>query len=395
MIPNPPLGVLLHAIGGLMSAIFYLPYRKVKHWAWESYWIVGGVFSWIVAPWIVGLIAVPNLLATLTHAPAKNVCWAYLFGMLWGIGGAMFGLTVRYLGFALGTAMALGYCAAFGTLLPPIFNGEFAGVIQTSSGLIVMGGVAVCLLGIVISGLAGIRKERELPDKEKQASVREFNFKKGVWVATICGVMSACMSYGFAAGKPIASLAVENGAPDLWKNLPVLIIVLAGGFTTNLIWCLILNYRNKTFGDYLKSSSRRKEAHKISEGNDQSLLTSAATNQKVPLLANYVLCAVAGTLWYFQFFFYGMGTTKMGRYDFSSWTLHMASIIIFGTLLGVFLAEWKGVTVRTHWMMRFGLMVLISSTVIIGYGNYLKETPAAKGSGSVEKSDAASEALVK
>jgi L-rhamnose-H+ transport protein len=296
----------------------------------------------------------------------------------------MFGLTVRYLGFALGTAMALGYCAAFGTLLPPIFNGEFADVIKTNSGLIVMGGVAVCLLGIVISGLAGIRKERELPDKDKQASVREFNFKKGVWVATVCGIMSACMSYGFAAGKPIAALAVENGTADLWKNLPVLIIVLAGGFTTNLIWCLILNYRNQTFGDYL-SSSRRKEAPKISEGSDQSLLTSAATNQKVPLLANYILCAVAGTLWYFQFFFYGMGTTKMGRYDFSSWTLHMASIIIFGTLLGVFLAEWKGVTARTHWMMRCGLIVLISSTVIIGYGNYLKEAPAAKGSSSSRK----------
>jgi L-rhamnose-H+ transport protein len=387
MIPNPPLGVLLHAIGGLMSAIFYLPYRQVKHWAWESYWIVGGVFSWLVAPWVVGLVAVPNLFATLSHAPTKNLFLAYLFGVLWGIGGAMFGLTVRYLGFALGTAMALGYCAAFGTLLPPIFDGDFSSVIKTTSGLIVMGGVAVCLLGIVISGLAGVRKERELPEKEKQSSIREFNFKKGVWVATICGIMSACMSYGFAAGKPIAELAVQNGASDLWKNLPVLIVVLAGGFTTNLIWCLVLNRRNKTFSDYLKSSSRRQEAQTTSQGNDQSRLTSPATNQKVPLLANYGLCALAGTLWYLQFFFYGMGTTKMGRYDFSSWTLHMASIIIFGTLLGVFLAEWKGVTAKTHWMMRMGLIVLISSTVIIGYGNYL-----ARGGSppiAIQKSDVA------
>jgi len=207
MAPNPPLGVVLHAIGGLMSAIFYLPYRKVKHWSWESYWIVGGVFSWIVAPWIIASLAVPNLLTTLSHAPAKSLFWSYFFGVLWGVGGLTFGLTVRYLGFALGTAMALGYCAAFGTLLPPIFNGEFGGVLQTTSGLVVMGGVIVCLLGIVISGFAGIAKEKELPDKEKTASVKEFSFKKGVWVATFCGIMSACMSYGFAAGKPIAEVA--------------------------------------------------------------------------------------------------------------------------------------------------------------------------------------------
>ncbi len=172
--------------------------------------------------------------------------------------------------------------------------------------------------------------------------------------------MSACMSYGFAAGKPIAEVAVTNGSSDLWKNLPVLIIVLAGGFTTNFIWCSALNLRNKTFGDYLK-----REQQIASSENP------VAGSEGVPLLANYLFCALAGTLWYLQFFFYGMGTTKMGKYDFSSWTLHMASIIIFGTLLGVCLSEWRGVSERTHWLMRFGLVVLVSSTVVIGYGNYL------------------------
>src|SRR3954454_15511107 len=150
MAPNPPLGVVLHAICGLMSAIFYLPYRKVKFWAWESFWIVGGIFSWIVAPWLIALLAVPNVVPTLTHAPRENMVWSFIFGMLWVIGGAMFGLTVRYLGFALGTAMALGYCAAFGTLLPPIFNKQFSDVISTKAGLIVMAGVVVCLIGIAI-----------------------------------------------------------------------------------------------------------------------------------------------------------------------------------------------------------------------------------------------------
>jgi len=358
MIPNPPLGVLLHATGGLMSAIFYLPYRQVRHWAWESYWIVGGVFSWIVAPWIIAWLAVPNLLTTLFNAPANSLFWSYFFGVLWGIGGLTFGLTVRYLGFALGTAMALGYCAAFGTLLPPIFDGKFASVVSTTSGLVVLGGVAVCLLGIVISGFAGIAKEREVTEEQKKASVQEFNFKKGVWVAAFCGVTSACMAYGFSAGAPIAALAVHNGASDLWKNLPVLIVILAGGFTTNFLWCIALNVRNKTYRDYFGGAA-----------------SSAPSGS---LVANYLLCAAAGTLWYLQFFFYGMGTTKMGKYDFSSWTLHMASIIIFGTLLGVYLAEWKGVSSRTHRLMLSGLIVLISSTVVIGYGNYLaKDEPVA------------------
>lgn len=394
MIPNPPLGVVLHATGGLMSAIFYLPYRKVKHWSWESYWIVGGVFSWIVVPWIMAFLAVPNLLTTLSNAPAKSLFWSYFFGVLWGIGGAMFGLTVRYLGFALGTAMALGYCAAFGTLLPPIFNGEFLGVLKTTSGLVVMGGVVVCLLGIVISGFAGIAKERELPEKEKTASVKEFSFKKGVWVATVCGIMSACMSYGFAAGKPIAELAVTNGASDLWKNLPVLIIVLAGGFTTNVIWCFALNLRNKTLGNYFRRQVGVQASACPSGLAGQDKLKLELQPEGVPLLANYLFCALAGTLWYLQFFFYGMGTTKMGRYDFSSWTLHMASIIIFGTLLGVFLAEWKGVSGRTHWMMRLGLVVLISSTVVIGYGNYLAKetTPAADSQHATEKQAASAAA---
>ena len=372
MTPNPPLGVVLHSIGGLMSAIFYLPYRRVKFWAWETYWLVGGIFSWLIVPWVIASLMVPNLLQTLSHAPLKSACWSFIFGMLWGIGGAMFGLTVRYLGIALGTSMALGYCATFGTLLPPIFSGEFVSVIRTGAGLVVMAGVGVCLLGIVISGLAGVAKEEEVPQKDKQASIREFSFKKGVWVATFCGIMSACMSYGFAAGKPIAALAVGHGASELWKNLPVLIVVLAGGFTTNFIWCVGLNLRKKTGGNYFKRETRTAASE-----------SSAPHTVSVPLLANYLFSALAGTLWYFQFFFYGMGTSKMGRFDFSSWTLHMASIIIFGTLVGVCLSEWRGASRRTHRLMMIGLVVLVASTVVIGYGNYLaKVSTTTAGSGN-------------
>ena len=343
--PNPALGVLLHAIGGFASASFYLPYRKVKGWSWETFWLVGGVFSWIIAPWTFALIQTPQLFRVLTEAPMRAVLWSYLFGVLWGIGGLTFGLTMRYLGIALGMAMALGYCAAFGTLMPPFFNGELPHIVHTSGGQVVLFGVFVCMCGIVVSGMAGRSKEGEMTDKQKHEVIREFNFGKGVIVATISGVLSACMSYGFAAGKPIAELAVRHGAHPLWQNLPVLVVVLAGGFTTNVVWCLLLNMRNGTGGEYVLAS--------------------------VNLRRNYFLCAIAGTVWYLQFLFYGMGTTLMGEFDFSSWTLHMASIMIFGTVWGLLLREWKGSSRRTMALNVLGLCILALSTVIVGYGNLL------------------------
>lgn len=368
--PDPFLGVILHAIGGLASASFYLPFRGVRRWSWESYWLVGGVFSWIIAPWAFALLQTRDLWQILREAPAESLLWAYLFGVLWGIGGLTFGLTMRYLGIALGMAMALGYCAAFGTLMPPLFRGELAGVVHTAAGITVLFGVFVCLAGIIVSGLAGRSKERELTAEQKQSVIQEFSFVKGVIVATVSGILSACMSYGFAAGKPIAYLAIRHGAHPLWQNLPVLVVVLAGGFTTNLLWCLFLNARNGSAGDYLGSRPQ-----------------AGSLNSSI-LLRNYLLCAIAGTVWYLQFLFYGMGTTLMGRFDFSSWTLHMASIMIFGTVWGLVLKEWKGSSVRTYSLNAAGLFILVSSTIIVGYGNYLgTRTPAQAGpSDSVPRS---------
>jgi L-rhamnose-H+ transport protein len=356
--PDPFLGVILHAIGGLASASFYLPFRRVRGWSWESYWLVGGVFSWIVAPWFFALIQTPGLVRVLAEAPAGALLWTYLFGVLWGIGGLTFGLTMRYLGIALGMAMALGYCAAFGTLMPPLFRGELESIARTTAGATVLSGVVVCLTGIVVSGLAGRSKERELTSEQKQAVIHEFHFVKGVLVATVSGILSACMSYGFAAGKPIAELAVQHGAHPLWQNLPVLVVVLAGGFTTNLLWCLYLNIRNHTAGEYLGQ------------------LRDESADSSVPLLRNYAYCAVAGVTWYLQFLFYGMGNTLMGQFEFSSWTLHMASIMIFGTAWGLILREWKGSSARTHLLNATALLILVSSTIIVGYGNYLATRPA-------------------
>jgi L-rhamnose-H+ transport protein len=388
--PNPLLGVFFHWLGGLASGSFYVPFRQVKIWSWETYWLVGGVFSWILAPWILALWMTSDLIHVLREAPSQSLFWTYTFGVLWGLGGLTFGLTMRYLGMSLGMAVALGYTAAFGTLMPPIFRRQFTTeVLGSRSGLTILLGVAICLVGIVFAGMAGISKEKEMSEAQKRASIREFNLKKGLLVATFSGVMSACFAYGLAAGDPIKALTVRNGTPALWQGLPVLVVVLLGGFTTNAIWCVILNVRNRTGYQYFTSEIRNPVPSQEQEPRLENVtdapaeimaelsIENEATPPKAPMLSNYFYSALAGTTWYFQFFFYTMGETQMGRYKFSSWTLHMASIIIFSTLWGIALKEWKGAGARTRWLVGFSLAVLVISTIVVGYGNYLGTTSTA------------------
>ena len=383
MVPNPALGVFFHWLGGLASGSFYVPYRGVKRWSWETYWLVGGVFSWIIAPWLLGSILTRDLLAVLGEAPPKTLFWSFFFGLLWGVGGLTFGLTMRFLGLSLGMAVALGLCAAFGTLMPPIFGGVFmAQVLGTKSGQVILFGIFVCLLGISVAGLAGIYKERAMSPEQQKATIKEFDLKKGLAVATLSGVMSACFAYGLAAGAPIKALTLLHGTPPLWQGLPVLVIVLIGGFTTNFLWCLALNFRNKSGYQYFTGDTSR-----YPNVSDETIVETAIDapsrevvehipvakkeNGTVPMLANYFFCALAGTTWYFQFFFYTMGETQMGKYGFSSWTLHMASIIIFSTLWGLGLKEWNGAGVPAMRLLTLALLLLVGSTVIVGYGNYL------------------------
>jgi L-rhamnose-H+ transport protein len=389
MVPaNPFLGVVFHWLGGLASGSFYVPYKAVRKWAWETYWLVGGFFSWIIAPWVLALLLVPHLIPVLRETSPTVLFWTYFWGAMWGVGGLTFGLTMRYLGMSLGMAVALGYCAAFGTLMPPIFDGTIVAKLHERSGIIIMIGVAVCLAGIAIAGVAGMSKEKEMPDEEKKKSVKEFNFTKGVLVATFSGVMSSCFAYGLNAAEPIAASAASHGTSAIWTGLPKLIVVLLGGFTTNFIWCVLLNLKNKTGYQYLDSKMRspapNREAEPILEtaidapgeemavrAHPSAIALEYGAPDRAPMLNNYFFSALAGVTWYLQFFFYSMGETQMGQYKFSSWTLHMASIIIFSSLWGIALKEWKGSSKRTITLLTVGLAVLIGSTVIVGYGNYL------------------------
>lgn len=347
------LGVIFHFIGGFASGSFYIPFRKVRGWSWESYWIVGGLFSWLIVPPLAAWITLPGFAEIIAVADSATLRWTFLFGVLWGIGGLTYGLGVRYLGMSLGNSVILGFCSAFGALVPSIYYNLFPEEGKTSLsemmnaawGLVVLAGVLLCLTGIYICGIAGTMKEKELPEEEKKKSVSEFNLVKGLLVAVTSGILSSCFNFGIEAGKPMATAAVEAGFNPLYQNNVTYVVLLWGGLLTNFIWCMILNTRNGTFGDYL--------------------------NQDTPLFNNYLFSAFAGTTWFLQFFFYGMGESKLGN-GASSWILHMAFIILVANGWGIFLKEWKGTSKRTRITITTGIALIILSVIVVGYGNAIK-----------------------
>jgi len=352
---NPLLGVLFHWLGGLSSASFYVPYKRIRRWSWEIYWITGGLFSWAVAPWLFAALKTEHLLDVLAATPERTLFWCWFWGAMWGFGGLTFGLTMRYLGLSLGMAVALGLTTVIGTLGPPIFHGTLVALASTSSGVVTFVGILVTLIGIVVVAKAGRARERELPGEQGRVGVAEFDLRKGLLIAVFSGVMSGCFAWGLDAGAPIRELTRAAGTAALWQGLPVLCVVLAGGLTTNLVWCIVLIVRNRTAAEFIGRPGPATDAD----------------GRAPPLLANYALAALGGTLWYFQFFFYTMGESQMGRYGFSSWTLHMASIILFSTLWGFALREWLGASNRTRATVWIAISLLVLSTVIIGVGNFL------------------------
>ncbi|MEJ7769992.1 MAG: L-rhamnose/proton symporter RhaT [Chitinophagaceae bacterium] len=361
------LGVIFHFIGGFASGSFYIPYKKVKGWAWESYWIVGGIFSWLIVPPLAAYLTIPNF-EDIIKTTNGNILWlTYFFGLLWGIGGLTYGLGVRYLGVSLGSSIILGLCSVFGALIPSVYYDFFpqAGkdtiteLISRHWGQMVLLGVFVCIVGIVICGRAGMMKEKDLQANNLKSENKDYKFGLGLFVSIVSGILSACFAFGIDAGKDMA-----NEANQIWKNVHpaqgeflfqnnvTYVIVLWGGLTTNLIWCIILNARNQSFHNY----------------NDQ----------RTPLLRNYIFSALAGTTWFLQFFFYGMGESKLGNGP-SSWILHMAFIILVANMWGLILKEWKGVRKVTYATVLAGIAVIILSVLIVGYGNKIKPSaPVAK-----------------
>lgn len=346
------LGILFHSIGGFSSGSFYMPFKKVKGWSWESYWIVGGFFSWLIVPPFAAYLTVPNFSEIISTTATSIKTVTYTMGLIWGIGGLTYGLGVRYLGMSLGNSITLGFCSAFGALVPSIYYNfypvegkvSFTDMLSNTGGQGVLFGVLVCIIGIAISGKAGMLKEADLAlDKEIKRD-KDFSLVKGLIIAIISGILSSFFNFGIEAGKPMADEAVRQGFNPLFQNNVTYIVILWGGLTTNFIWCMYLNFKNKSFKDY--------------------------TNSATPISKNIMFSAIAGTMWFLQFFFYGMGESKLGN-GASSWILHMATIILTANFWGFYLKEWTGVSKKTFRTFLMGIALILASIFIVGIGNSL------------------------
>ena len=329
-------GLIIIAIGSFGQSSSYVPINKVKDWSWESFWLVQGIFAWLVFPFLGAQLAIPNGSSLLELWSAGGAAGAVIYGILWGIGGLTFGLSMRYLGVALGQSIALGTCAGFGTLFPAVFGGTdlFHG-----DGLVLLIGVCITLAGIAVIGYAGSLRAHNMTEEEKKAAVKDFALTKGLLVALLAGVMSACFALGLDAGTPIKEAALAGGVDGLYAGLPVIFLVTLGGFLTNAAYCLQQNVANKSIGDYAKGKVW---------GN------------------NLVFCALAGVLWYMQFFGLEMGKSFLTGSPVLlafSWCILMALNVTFSNVWGIILKEWKGVSAKTITVLICGLVVLIFSLV--------------------------------
>lgn len=333
--------MMVFALGGLAGATFLIPARGIKGWAYETWWFFYVLIGLIICPPLLCYFAVPDFWNVTMSAPLSLKLRCAGFGMMWGVGALAWGLMVRYLGIGLGLAIGCGLAAAAGTLIPPIATGKAGDLIKDANALIVLGGVIASLIGIVFVGLAGKAKENEMPEEQKKKAVAEFNFRKGVITAFVAGIFSAGMNFGLQGGRELQEAAVAAGAKELWSGLPVIMVVLWGGFIVEASWCLQQHLKNKTFGDYAK-----------------------------PSVKNILICASIGILWLLQFIGVKAGEPLVpAEMRYISFAVMMASTIFFSTLAGVMLGEWKGTGIKTKSLLILGTAVLIASFVMISLGS--------------------------
>ena len=322
------------------------PYARIRKWNFENYWILMGLFAWILSPIIIAWITVPDLIRVLLNSPVKAVAAAFLFGFFWGIGAITFGLAVRYLGYSLGYALSLGLSSIIGTILPPLYRGNLFELFSDAPGRVILAGLLVNLIGILFCIRAGRDKDRELVDREKNHMNAEYNYRLGIIVAVICGFFASFTGFGIAAGKAISHVAVEYGATPVMSNNATLVVLLIGGFLFNFLYYLYKNRKENIAVEFIRG-------------------------QRGVQANNYFFSGLSGVLWYLQYMFFGMGTTQMGKYDFASWTIHMTLIIAFSTLWGLLFREWKLCSRRTKLFAVAGISIIVFSTMIIGYSNFL------------------------
>jgi L-rhamnose-H+ transport protein len=335
-------GILFHAVGASGAALCYTPEKKVSGWSWQSYWLAQAFICWLLLPILVAALTIPELATVLQKAPASAMLTCFLLGAAYGIGGTAFGIAIRYVGFSLTYAFAVGISCVLGTLLPPLVHGTLANVLQGNGSGFLIGGVVLGAIGIVVCGLAGRNKEKDL-ENTKNTNLG-FSLRKGLPLCLLAGILSALYGFALDQGQPLADIAAQYGAGNFQTNV-VYIFSNSGAFLTTLIYCLYLHTKNKTFKEYGNSTGSLK--------------------------VNYLMALITGILWYGQFFFYGLGHIRMGTYKFSSWAIHMIMLVLFSTVAGLLFREWKRSSTRTVQLLGLALLMLITAVLLLTYGNYI------------------------
>jgi L-rhamnose-H+ transport protein len=346
--PNPIIGTGLHAIGGISAATCYLPNTKTRQWSWGTFWLVQALFAWVVMPFVIGWLTVPGFIDILIHAPSKPFWTAFLLGALYGFGGMSFGKAINHIGYSLTYTLAIGISAVLGTIFPMLLFGGLDDFFLKPGGGIVLLGMTLSVVGVVICGWAGFKKEKDL--KVSNPGKAGFNMAVGLMLTIVAGVLSGVFNLSLESGKPLAEMAAQNGAGNFQGNAN-LVVSTSGCFLVNLIWFLVAGYRHGTLKEFTLKSG-------IPKGT---------------MVRNWFWSAFAGTLWCFQFFFYGLGHVKMGNFQYASWVLHMSMLIFFSYIVGVLMKEWKNVKTQTYVVLIAGLLILIISFVITSYGSFIGE----------------------
>ncbi len=349
--PNPLLGVLLHGIGAFFAATCYTPQKRVKRWSWQTYWLTQAAFCWFLLPLLGALVTIPDLLAVLREAPRSAMRDSFLLGAAYGIGGTAFGISIRYIGFSLTYAIAVGLSSVLGTLIPPLVKGTLGATLHKTGADWIVAGIVVGTVGIALAGAAGRMKERDLSD---QSAAGEFSLPKGLLLSLLAGVLSAVYGFALEAGEPIADVATAHGA-GIWRGNVVYIFSNTGAFLTTTAYCLWLHARHKTLGELVE-------------------LPAGLERASLPL--NWALAVVTGLFWYGQFFFYNLGHVRMGAYKLTSWAIHMIMLVLFSNVVGVILREWRACRRATHRTVALALLVLVSAVLLLTYGNYLGDLAA-------------------
>jgi len=347
--PNPIAGIGLHAVGGISAASCYMPYEKVKSWSWEVFWIVQALFAWLIMPLVIGYFTIPEMYTVLTNAPSSAFWSAFILGAIYGFGGLSFGYAIRNIGYSLTYTISIGISAVLGTLVSMFMDGKIVEHFTKTGGGIVLLGMVISIIGVALCGRAGFLKEKNMASRSGQKK-QQFNMKKGLTLTLIAGTLSAVWNISLEVGQPISDLAAEYGAGHFEGNAKLIVSSL-GCLLTNLTWFIIASIKNGSISMLF---------HKKGLGTKR-------------FIGNYALSAFAGSLWYTQFFFYGLGHVKMGSFEFASWVLHMSMLIFFSYIIGVIMKEWKSVDRKTYITLIVALLVLVGSFILISYGSYIGE----------------------